>query len=272
MRLWWILVFYCLCQLGLASKAMANTITYALPSDNQPGKFTGDLPLPRIASVLLPDGLAQLKDDEIQIGAVPDWLFDRDVVLKGAIVRAEIVAQQNVSVVAGLVYFFDGRWLPYLEPPRSIDVIDTVSGEVVRGRVVGRAGQSFAVKLSAGGTKKINFSDIKSIISPRAFTFNIPAPNARLSPTDTSLSFESDEIKLLPTLLTAHATKKAHLPPSMLAGTDPGVSNSAIASFIALDIASDIAPAIAIPLVLGPSTQSAALNQIHRFLIQSNSP
>lgn len=272
MRLRSVLLLFCFCQLVFIGKADANTITYVLPSDNQPGKFTGDLPLPRIASVLLPDGLVQLKDDEFQIGAVPDWLFDRDTVLNGAIVRAEIMAKQNVSIVAGLVYFFDGRWLPYLGSPRSLDIIDTVSGEMVRGRVVGRVGQAFAVKLEAGGTEKVNFSDIKTIDSPRAFTFNIPAPTARLSPTDTSLSFDADQIKLTPTSLIAHVSKKAKLPPSMLAGSDPGVSNSAIGTFLALDIVEDIAPAIAIPLVLSPYTQSAALNQIKRFLIQTNSP
>ena len=268
-RVYGLIVLFCsLIGLGLSSKASANTITYLLPADSQPGKFSGDLPLPAIGSVLLPDGLVQLKDDELQVAAVPDWLFDRDVVMKGVIVRAEIVAQENASIVAGLVYFFDGRWLPYLAPLRSVDVISTVSGETIRGRVVGRAEQSFVFKVDTGGTKKIEFKDVKSINSPRAFTFNIPAATARLSPTDTSLTFESDEIRLAATsMVKGRASKKAHLPPSMLAGTDPGVSNRTIGTFIALDIMSDIAPAIAIPLVLSPYTQSAALNEIHRFLV-----
>jgi hypothetical protein len=267
----YVLIFlFCIpCELKLASKTFANTITYSLPAASQPGKFTGDLPLAKIGTVLLPDGLVQLKDDELEIAAVPDWLFDRDVVMKGVIVRAEIVAQQNVSIIAGLVYFFDGRWLPYLASTRSVDVINTVSGETIRGRVMGRADQSFVFQTDEGSTKKIDFKDVKSINSPRAFTFNIPAATARLSPTDTSLTFESDEIKMAPTSMVAgHASKKAHLPPSMLAGSDPGVSNSAIGTFIALDIISDIAPAIAIPLVLSPYTQSAAINEIKRFLIQ----
>jgi hypothetical protein len=228
------------------------------------------MPLAKIGPILLPDGLVQFSDDELTIGAVPDWLFDRDTVLRGAIVRAEFVPQQKVSILAGLVFFYEGQWLSNLGPLRAVDVIETVSGEQLRGRITGRIGQAFTLKPESGPLRKINFADIKSISSPRAYTFNLPTATARLSPNDTSMTIDAALIRLSPTALNAHliASRKASLPKSTLPGADPGVSNSAIASFVALDIAVGyIAPAVSIPLVLNHSTQTAALNQIHRTLV-----
>jgi len=264
-------IIACALQLVLSPIAWADTVTYTAPTKDQAGKLAGELPLPRISSILLPNGVVQLADDELKILAVPDWLFDRDVVLRGAIVRAEAASQQSGSVIGGLVYFFDGQWLTNLAPTRAVDVIDTISGEEIRGHVMSRMGQAFAVKVDSGGTKKLAFAEIKSISSPRAFTFNIPSSTTRLVPTDAAMSFDASSIKLTPTPIAGKiiAAKKASLPKSTLAGTEPGISKSALATFIALDIVNEIAPAIAIPLVLNRSTQAAALNQLNRVGVQA---
>src|ERR1700733_7592879 len=96
-------------QFYFSQVAMAETIIYTAPAKDQPGKLAGELPIKRISSLLLPNGLVQLADDELKILAVPDWLFDRDVVLRGAIVRAEAATQQSGSIIGGLVYFYDGQ-------------------------------------------------------------------------------------------------------------------------------------------------------------------
>lgn len=252
---------------------LANPISYTAPTKDQPGMFSGELPIGRIGAVLLPDGLVEFSGDELKVGAVPDWLFDRDVVVRGAIVRAEIVPQKTDSIVAGLVYFFDGPWLQYLGSLRSVDVVDTISGEQIRGRIVARVGQAFALNPEGGGdTRKINFMDIKSISSPRAFNFNIVAPTTRLAPTNSSLSFEATRIDFSSSSVSARliASRKAFLPQSTLAGADPGISNRSIGMFVAMDIFMDVAPAIAIPLVLNKSTQQAARNEIKKTLLMMN--
>jgi hypothetical protein len=271
MRTRTVLAIACALQLVLSPVAWADTVTYTAPTKDQAGKLAGELPVQRISSILLPNGLVQLSDDELKILAVPDWLFDRDVVLRGAIVRAEAAAQQNGSVIGGLVYFYDGQWLTNLAATRAVDVIDTISGEEIRGRVMSRMGQAFAVKVESGGTRKVAFAEIKSISSPRAYTFNIPSSTSRLVPTDAAISFDASSILLTPTPIAGKiiAAKKASLPKSTLPGTEPGISKSALATFIALDIINEIAPAIAIPLVLNRSTQAAALNEIHRVGVQS---
>jgi len=245
----------------------ANALTYTAPAGEQGGKFTGELTLARIGTVALPDGLLKFSDDEMLVEAVPDWLFDREQVLRGVIVRAEVASQQNSSIVAGLVFFVDGTWLPNLGPRRTVDEIVTNAGETILGRITGRSGQAFSVQPEQGGNRKVNFSDIRSIKSPRAFAFNISTPSARLSPTDNSFSFDSNMITLKPSSDQAHiASAKAKVPRSTLAGADPGVSDRAVNTFIALDIFSEIVPAIAIPLVLNPITQRHAIKQISNSL------
>jgi hypothetical protein len=250
-----------------ALPVFANSLTYTAPAGEQGGRFTGELPIARIGSVALPDGLVKFSDDEMLVEAVPDWLFDREQVLRAVIVRAEVASQQNTSVVAGLVFFLDGSWLPNLGPRRTVDEIVTNAGENILGRITGRSGQAFSVQPEQGGVRKVNFSEIRSIKSPRAFAFNIPTPSARLSPTDSSFAFDSNMITLKPSTDQARiANAKARVPRSTLAGADPGVSDRAVNTFIALDIFSEIAPAIAIPLVLNPITQRHAIKQISRSL------
>lgn len=246
---------------------LANAMTYTAPTAEQPGKFSGELPIAKIGHLALPDGLVRFSDDEITVEAVPDWLFDREPVLKGIIVRAEIATQNTSSVVAGLVFFTDGTWLSNLGARRISDEINTNSGELILGRIVGRSGQAFVLQPEQGGTRKLNFSDVKSVKSPRAFAFNIPTPTARISPTDTTLSFESNLITMASsTPQSRFRSQSASVPPSTLEGTDPGVKDRTIKTFIALDVFSEIAPAIAIPLVLNPITQRHALKQISNSL------
>jgi hypothetical protein len=254
-----------------ALASLAGTIGYTAPSGETPGKFAGEIPIGKINGVLLPDGLVRFDGDELKIVAVPDWLFDRDTVLTGAIVRAEYAGQQTQSVIGGLVYFYDGQWLKNLASPKAMDTIELLDGTRITGNIYARVGQAFAFRPVDGGQRKVNFSEIKTISSPRAFTFNIPVPTTRINPADTTMTFDASRIVLTPSAVAGRVTiaKKAVLPKSTLAGTEQGISNRSIATFIALDIANDLAPAIAIPLVLSPWTQQAALNEIRKVNIQS---
>ena len=62
---------------------LANSMTYTAPTSEQPGKFTGELPIARIGTLALPDGLVKFSDDEMLVEAVPEWLFDHEQVLGG---------------------------------------------------------------------------------------------------------------------------------------------------------------------------------------------
>ena len=250
------------------SAAIANTIDYIPPADSRGGELRGVFPLNKIGTLLLPRGLASFDDGELKILAVPRWLFDRNLVLKGAIVRAEVVSQQTNSVIGGLVFFYDGLWLSDLAKEDVPDVIDTMADAQIRGRITARTDTSFVLRHRDGTTENISFADIKTIRSPRAFTFNIVAPPLQLSPSPSSLKFEANQIQFAQTR-TQHnllAMKQASLPISRLPGTERGISNRAIAIFVAFDITNIIAPAIVAPLVLNPRTQRAGINAQIRFV------
>lgn len=248
--------------------AIANTIDYIPPTDSGRGELRGELPLNKIGTLLLPRGLVAFDDGELKILAVPRWLFDRNLVLKGAIVRAEIVSQPTSSIIGGLVFFYDGLWLSDLAKDDVPDVIDTMGDAQIRGRITARTDASFVVRHRNGTTEKVAFADIKTIRSPRAFTFNIVAPPLQLSPSPASIKLEANQILFAQTR-TQHnllAMKQASLPISRLPGTERGISNKAIATFVAFDVMSIIAPAIVAPLVLQHRTQLAAINAQKRFV------
>jgi hypothetical protein len=249
------------------SAALASSIDYVAPTSGNRGELRGDLPLNRIGTLLLPRGLASFTDGELKILAVPRWLFDRNLVLKGAIIRAELVSQPSSSIIGGLVYFYDGLWLSNLAKDDESDVIDTMSDTEKRGRIVSRTDASFVLRRQDGSSETIAFSDIKTIRSPRAFTFNIvTAPVS--SPPNSSMRFDTNQIVLSQTRAQHRllAMKQASLPASNLSGTEPGISKRAIATFVAFDIMSIIAPAIVAPLVLNHRTQLAGINAQKRFV------
>ncbi len=249
----------------------ANSFVYTPPADSHPGKFSGELPLDKIGEITLPRGLASFSDDELTIKAVPQWLFDRNVVLKGAIVRAEAVPQQGQYVLGGLVFMLDGMWLPNLGNANAVETIDTIDGASLRGRIIGRTVDSFSFKREHGSTEELAFSKVKSIESKRAFRFNITADGVKLNPSDNSVAFDAKQIVLKPSQTSHPLLAFTHpaLNKSNLKGTEEGISKGAMATFVALDIISTIAPAIAIPLVINAKNQAAAKRTIARTEYQN---
>lgn len=246
--------------------AMAGTITFTSGVADQPGKFEGELPIKILGSLKLPSGAVVFQDGQIKVMAVPDWLFDRNVVLSGPLVRAEFAGQGNDSVIAGLAYFLEGEWLTNLASPRAVDVIETLSGERISGRILSSMGSAFAIKPNDGATRKIDFSAIKTINSARAFRFSIPTRNVKILAPDNGISAEADTISFAPTFLRGGLiASRPTVPKSTLPGAEPGISKGTIATFLALDFIVEVAPAIAIPLTLQHKTQEAALRQISLF-------
>lgn len=248
-----------------------NLFTYTVPTAEHAGRFSGELPIDRIGNMILPKGLASFLGDELLIRAVPQWLFDRNVVLKGVIVRAEGAQQANGFLLAGLVLMLDGLWLNNLSKASATESIDTMDGATWQGRIIGRIGTGDALTFqhSDGKTESIAFSKIKSINSGRAFTFNISTDHVKISPADNSLSFDGKQL-LMKSRKARHAFwAYDHVPRSNLAGTEAGISNKALATFVGLDIISTIAPPIAIPLVLNARNQRAAKNRIAEAEFQS---
>lgn len=270
---------FLLCSiLQLSLSAFAKTIEYMPAVADQPGKFTGDLPLRRIGSVLLPKGLVKFDGDEMKILAVPQWLFDRNVVLRGAIIRAEFAPQQAAGLMAGLVYFWDGLWLNSLSSDKVEEEIDTLDGSEYLGKVIGRIGTGLSMKLKDGTNKNLDFTTIKTIISPRAFTFNVPASGVKIDPANGAMTFDATLINVAQTRIVHKliALNSVKVPKSNLPGTEPGISTKALALMFAMDVVVEMAPAIVVPLVLQKGTQKGALNKLrssgNQALVNGNAP
>jgi hypothetical protein len=254
------------CNAALA----ANSFVYAVPTPEHAGKFNGEMPVDRIGHMLLPRGLASFAADELQIRAVPQWMFDRNAVLKGVIVRAEGAAQSNGGfVLGGLVIMLDGLWLDKLAKANEVESIDTTDGAVWKGRILGRINDSLNFQHTDGKAETITFSKIKTISSSRAFTFNINADGVKISPADSSMSFEAKQIVLKANRKQHVFLSHARVPKSDLPGTEQGISKTALATFIGLDMISTLASPIAIPLVLNAKNQRAAKNRIAQATFQN---
>lgn len=251
--------------------ALAYLLTYTQATADQPASFAGSVPLAKIAGVLLPKGMASLEGDQMKIRAVPRWLFDRNLVLQGAIIRAEVVVQQSSCVLGGLVYFHEGQWLDALDKGNTIDWIDTISGAHLRGRVFACTEQTLQLRKKDGSIEKIAFANIKAIKSPRAFAFNLTSLTNKPDADAKTFSFDVGQIVFKQTEARYALLAKRHssLPKSNLSGTELGISKASLAYFAAFDIMSIIAPAIVIPLVINKRNQAAGQAEINKALAAS---
>jgi hypothetical protein len=240
----------------------ASPFSYAVPTADHAGRFEGQMPIDRIGNLLLPKGQITFAGDDITIKAVPQWLFDRSTVLKGAVLRAEGVQQAGGFVVGGLLLILDGVWLPNISKGSATEIVDTMDGASLRGRILGRDGEAFKFQYDDGHSENVAFSRIKSISSPRAFTFNISANAVKINPADSSMSFEATQLVLKSRQNMHSLWATASVPKSNLRGTEPGIPKAALATYVGLDLFSELAAPIAIPLVLNARNTRAAKNRI----------
>jgi len=244
------------------SALAASSFNYAVPTSDHAGRFEGQMPIDRIGSLLLPKGQITFAGDDVTIKAVPQWLFDRSTVLKGVVLRAEGVQQSGGFVVGGLMVLLDGSWLANINKGSADEAIDTMDGATIHGRILGRNGDAFNFQYDDGHSETIAFGRIKSISSARAFTFNINANSVKIDPADSSMSFAATQLVLKGRQSRHSLFATASVPKSNLKGTEPGITKTALATYVGLDLFSELAAPIAIPLVLNARNQRAAKNRI----------
>ncbi|HND67869.1 MAG TPA: hypothetical protein PL112_13815, partial [Candidatus Obscuribacter sp.] len=87
---------------SLNGAAMAAPLTLA-----KSGELAATQPVARIGRLLLPQGQVKVRGREVEVMAVPEWLFDRHAVLKGKLIKADAGSQ----ALTALVYFDNGDWL-----------------------------------------------------------------------------------------------------------------------------------------------------------------
>ncbi|MBX9685115.1 MAG: hypothetical protein K2X27_00360 [Candidatus Obscuribacterales bacterium] len=248
---------------------MAGSFSYTAPGGDQLSKFSGEIAVDKLGRLRLNRGIAVFNGDQLEIKAVPEWIFDRTVLLRGPVLRAEVIPQNGKYLLAGLAFILDGPYVNELSAADKVEVIVTLDGKRLSGRVISRTPDSLQLKLKNGKLESLPFTNIKTIESARALTFNISADSVKIDGNNNSINFEARSLQLRPVSQKAGLlASRAYTPASSLPGTEPGISRAAIATFLAIDLINEIAPAIAIPLVVNSRNQKAAKEAISKVLNQ----
>jgi hypothetical protein len=239
----------------------ASTLAFTANGGNITA-FEGDCEARSIGDVALPKGTVAISGNTITVNAVPDWLFDRHPVLTGVVINPSLVTAGTANTVTGIAYFTKGEWLSNLGPNRASEYVTLKDGATLSGHIAGATTTALDMVLADGTRRTVNFSELESITSPRAYPFKIPASSVKIEPSDGSYTAEVTTASFTPAMFHSHlalfGSNKPRVPKSTLAGTEGGVSNKYIATMIATDIISNtIAPAIAIPITFTRSTLHA---------------
>ena len=125
----------------------------------------------------LPQGLAVFDGHAIDIEAVPDWLFDRDEVLTGAVINSSITTSGPNAIIKGLVFFTGGHWIKNLGSLLTRDTITTVSGNTIAGTVQATLPDGLEVLTLTGTRMKVAFADIENIVLAQGSSDLQQAPN-----------------------------------------------------------------------------------------------
>lgn len=261
-------IAFCSCQLS----ALAHPISMSSGSADSKDAIEAKLVTTNIGMLKIPRGSVKLKGDSISVGAVPDWLFDRHVVLKGKVISTRLEGSGKDTKIRGLAYFLEGDWLNNLDNIRRKDNIELDNGAVIVGKVRAVEEDEVVFQLSTGPVKKIKKTTIAKLVSPRSYIFEIPASNVKIDAGTGSLSGEAENIAFLTTMDAKNskgfswlAKKTPVEPKSLLAGTEGGISKAQLSTLIFLDIANTVAPIVIAPIVASPLGTKSADRQLNEF-------
>lgn len=155
-----------------ANPALSAAISFTPQPDTNGGAVVGRVPISRFGALELPRGRAYFKTNVLELTAIPEYQFDRQIVLSGPILKAWSSQDAKTTSINGIAYFQDGDWLKYVDensPDKVITANDTFSGHITSLK------KGFLEVTPDGGTPvKIAIADIVQVISPRAYTFSMP--------------------------------------------------------------------------------------------------
>jgi hypothetical protein len=159
-----------------------------------------------IGNYLLPDGQISVSGQLVEVGAVPEWLFDRHTILTGTLIRLDLGAtpaataaatptpsatpsinQGSAQAVAssrldGLVYFSGGDWLKNLRTSRISETVEAADGNTYVGRISTVTADNLSIDTLPGQTRTLALANVKNIVSPFSYRFSAQASDVKLSP------------------------------------------------------------------------------------------
>ncbi len=162
-----------LTALTVGQSAFGSTMFFNPDSQSAAsGSIDVVLPIDKLSSVPVPRGRIILNGNLAEVSMIPEWQFDRDIVLYGKVLDTRIVMAGKQPVARGVILFTDGAWIDYFDDHRQDEVVVTGKGSVT-GRIAEVTNTE--ITLEAGTTtQKIFLADVLDVRSPRVFTFIIP--------------------------------------------------------------------------------------------------
>ena len=192
--------------LQLSSLPALASLVEMKQAEGKPVQASLALPVANIGNYLLPDGQISVTGQLVEVGAVPEWLFDRHTILTGTLIRLDLGAtptstqaanpasamsaaapQGNAQAVAssrldGLVYFNGGDWLKNLRTSRISETVEAADGNTYVGRISTVTADSLSIDTLPGQTRTLALANVKNIVSPFSYRFSAQASDVKLSP------------------------------------------------------------------------------------------
>lgn len=223
-----------------------------------------------LGSIKIPQGAVKFNGTDVTVGAVPDWLFDRHIILTGKLIDHKISTVDGKSSIQGVIYFTGGDWLASFPDAKRPDNLEMADGSVLVGTVRSVSGDNIDFQVQTGQTRRIKVSEIRNVLSPRAIVFNIPATDVRVDSATGDLDGTADIGTFNPTYtstrrkLFGRGEPKVIEPKSTLAGAEGGVTKGQLTTMIMLDVVNTLAPAIVAPIV-APLGSQGAVNKLRSY-------
>jgi len=180
-----------------AVSAHAASIKFIPQVNTNGGAIIGRIPIEKFGKLDLPRGRAYFKSNIVEITAIPEWQFDREIVLSGPILKSWSAVEGNTATINGIAYFQDGEWLKYIDVNKPDQVI--TAANVFSGQITAMKSGLLEVTQESGSTVQVKIADVQQIVSPRAYKFSVPVTVYSTSAQNSEISGESTIVNLKPT-------------------------------------------------------------------------
>ena len=267
---WLAIAFSCLVNAAAFSPANSAAISFTPQPATNGGAIVGRIPLEKFGALELPRGRVFFKTNVIELTAIPEYQFDRQVVLSGPIIKCWSSQDGKTASINGIAYFQDGEWLKYVDensPDKVITPDKTAVGQITSLK----KGFLEVTPQGGGAAEKIAIADVQQIVSPRAYTFSVPvtafAPTTKVGD---PLTGESTSVILKPSskVITLAAVKREPLMQS-----DGDTSNKKLVALWASLTAVEAAQFIPLAILLGPVRREDVRQyhgRINEYFTQAN--
>jgi hypothetical protein len=229
-----------------ASGVLAANLTFTPQSNTNGGAIYGRVPLSKFGMLQLPRGRASFKAHMVEISAVAEYQFERQIVLSGPIIKCSCINNGKLSIVNGIAYFQDGDWLRYIDnsaPDKITTLSTTYEGQIT-------ALKKGFVEITTGQlVTNVPTDQIVAVTSPRVYNFSMVVTPYLSVPQGEPISGETPMVSMKPSADVISLSVVKHDP--LMAG-DGDVSTKKLVLLGTFLAAVQITQFIPMAIVFGP--------------------